>query len=164
MKKQIILLISAIVFFSTVQAQENVTVELGVSSLNINGASSSVNVGTTPTLSVGVKVIDNVSAEFLGAWSTSSDSSVTLSNYGVYARPFVKINENFEIFGRLGINRMTLETTSDYVSTSYLAYGLGANLYFGENQKLYVQGNYMWWGKENGISLSGAGGAVGYRW
>ena len=124
--------------------------EVAYSEIKLTDTSSpaSDNIGSyTPTaarLTLGKVIADNVALEGFMVQGLSSDShlvsTVTVdiklkTSYGLAIRPFVKLNDDLEVFGRLGTVRMKGKATatasngnslSEDASTTHTLYGIGA--------------------------------------
>ena len=87
------------------------------------------------------------------------------STVGVFIKPRVAINNEAEVFARLGYvqSRMkaTAGTTTLTDTDGDFAYGLGANYNFDKN--LYATLGYMVYYKKDDVKTSGFNVGVGYR-
>ena len=137
---------------------------------------SGYNLGTLGVLNFkfGINVHENFAVE--GALGTgmqdasfyygSTRVTTTLNNmYGIYAKPKVKIADNFEVFGRLGythinMNLSALSSTFNAYSGS-LSYGLGAQYSF--TKSVYGELDWMSYYSKNGASGKGPSINVGYK-
>lgn len=113
-------------------------------------------------LSVGTKLMDGIAVEGMVATGLASSSigGVTLkvnNAVAAYVRPYVKLNNDFELFARLGYFQGTLtasgpggvisETGSDF------SYGIGAAMAISENSALTV--DYTSFFNNNGTNVYG---------
>ncbi len=108
---------------------------------------ASDNIGSyTPTaarLTLGKVVADNIAVEGFIVQGISSDSHLVdtttvdiklKTSYGLAIRPFVKLNDDLEVFARLGTARMKGKVTasngnvslSEDAATTHTLYGIGA--------------------------------------
>ncbi len=119
----------------------------------------------TPTIGrlvVGGKVADNLALEVMGAagFGSSTVGVVTLkvnNAFGAYAKPYIKINEKVELFGRLGFTRASLTASGPgaTISTSGgdVSYGIGIGVEVAENISLVA--DYMSYYDKSSISIKG---------
>ncbi len=114
-------------------------------------------------LSAGTKVTDNLAIEGMGGFG-AADSSVgglTLavdSTYGFYVRPFVDVNDKFELYGRLGWARIS-GTVSGIGGTLYgygsgISYGGGGALKVSQTGAVFL--DYTVYYNQNGVYVYGA--------
>ena len=120
--------------------------EVAYSEVKVKDTSATDNVGSfTPTaarMTLGKVVADNVAVEGFVVQGMSSDahlvSNVTVdiklkTSYGLAIRPFVKLNDDLEVFARLGTARMKGKVTasngnvslSEDAATTHTLYGIG---------------------------------------
>lgn len=120
--------------------------EVAYSEVKITDTSAD-NIGSyTPTaarLTLGKVVVDNVALEGFVVQGMSSDSHLVSNvavdvklktSYGLAIRPFVKLNDDLEVFARLGTARMKGKVTasngnaslSSDGSSTHTLYGIGA--------------------------------------
>lgn len=141
--------------------------ELGYNMLNVEddrlpGYSADID---AVTAIVGYRFHPNVSGEvILGtglgtenvAYGDTIVSSKLNSTIGVFARPAMKINEQFELFGRLGLVHTRLDLAGggagDETGIS-TAYGVGVNWHF--NQEMYGQVSYTSLYDRNNATVDG---------
>lgn len=111
---------------------------------------------------VGTKIMDNLAIEGMGAFGIvdSSIGGVTLkvdSAFGAYAKPFFKLSDNVEIFGRLGFTRISGTASggggSIYGYDSGFSYGAGGAFKFDDTYALVV--DYMQYYNKDGVNVYG---------
>ena len=122
-------------------------------------------------LIVGGAVNDNLALEVMGALgmgkSTSGIVSLEINNaFGLYARPFLKLNDTFEVFGRVGYFRGSITASASTISISDsgsdLSYGIGAGVKVAE--KISIVADYMTYYDKNSIKINGwtVGAKIGF--
>lgn len=87
------------------------------------------------------------------------------STFGVFLRPSFDINENVELFGRVGWVRSKVEisdsTSSANGSDTDFAYGIGAN--FNLSNTTYIQAGWMQYLNKDGAKIDGLNVSYGMR-
>ncbi len=149
MKKLFALAVVAAACSTTTFAQNVGAVygEVAYSEVKVTDTSATNNVGDfTPTaarFTLGKVVTNNVALEGFVVQGMSSDSHLVQNvsvdiklntSYGLAVRPFVKLNDDFEVFARLGTVRMKGKVTasngnaslSSDAATTHTLYGIGA--------------------------------------
>ncbi len=149
---------------SAIDTTGKIYLQAGYSSLNINYGKYSYNIGSTYTAYLGGNINKFFGFELLGATTSTTDYSTTLNFDGIFVKPKYALNDYLEIFTRIGLNEVNLNTSyAGRYTGSYLAYGGGINFYISNDKRQYFQLDYMSWAHNNGYSLSGAGLGYGYR-
>lgn len=113
-------------------------------------------------LSVGTKLMDGIAVEGMVATGLASSSiggvTVSVNNaVAAYIRPFVKLNDDLELFARLGYFHGTL-TASSFIGTvtatgNDFSYGIGAAMKVSESTALTV--DYTSFFNNNGTNVYG---------
>ena len=172
MNKCIKLIIFISVFISTgASAETNLInnsgmyLQAGVAGLDLKIANrnTTYSLGTTATAYIGGNFNEYIGLELMGAYAVNAENTRNLSFSGVYVKPRVAIGDSVEAFIRIGENRLTAGSYYGSISISSISYGGGLNWYPTTDKKLYLQADYMVWGKDSTATLSGAGIGVGYR-
>lgn len=87
------------------------------------------------------------------------------TNYGIFVRPSVQLADDFELFGRVGWQRVRLDVSGTGASGSAtdndIAYGFGLN--YRLNNSSYLQASWMNHYSKDGSSIKGLGVSYGYR-
>ena len=138
----------------------------GLASLTYEyGSNYKYDLGTTYALYGGYNFNQNLAIEALYATSRSTANYSTKLNFGgLYLKPKLPITESIELFGRLGMNSMTISTTyNGSVSNSYPSYGGGVSIYIDPQQKYYITLDYMIWAKSGDEKLTGTSVAFGTK-
>ena len=113
-------------------------------------------------VSAGTKVADNLAIEGMGALGIvdSSVGGLTLavdSAYGLYAKPFVDVNDKFELYGRIGVVRISGTVSgsggSIYGYDSAMSYGGGGAFKVSENGAVFL--DYTVYYNKNGVYVYG---------
>ena len=134
----------------------------GMGSFSLNGVG----------VALGKVVLPNLALEALVGKGTSEDTQslagfpVTLkggTSYGVYARPFIAVNDKLELFARLGYvsgeGTATVFGVSTTDTTEDFSYGVGVAFKVKEN--IAIVGNYTLYSDKGGTKADGFG--VGVR-
>lgn len=120
---------------------------------------------------MGMPLNDNVAVEGLLGLGVD-DESLTVNGQpsgarveveyvaGAFIRPNARLNENVEVFGRIGLVYSNLSGASSLSSDSDIAYGLGANIYL--NKTAYVTVSYMTLYENDGVKFSGPSIGLGF--
>ena len=148
--KKIALAMAVTMLSAHALAQENAPYfEVGYTMLDVEASSSGVTLAASPTIlrfTAGTKLSEGLAIEGMYGTSLSGDSitvnginvSSLLSTelkvknvYGVYLKPSAKLNENLEIFGRIGYTKANYNISVAQVgisgSESSVSYGFGAS-------------------------------------
>lgn len=178
MKKMIRFLGAAAILATTVTAQAQVYVEGAIAPLTLKDSDAPVLKAKPTVLTgfVGYEIHPNVAVEgFLGLGANNSsvtvdgagtDVKAKISNsYGVFVKPRVMINNEVELFGRLGYARSKMKLSANGESASEsdgsLAYGVGGNYYL--NKQTYLTVSYMNFYSKDGLKATGLNLGVGYK-
>ncbi|MCX7222676.1 MAG: outer membrane beta-barrel protein [Burkholderiales bacterium] len=111
---------------------------------------------------IGTKIYENIALEAMGAIGVASGKigvvSLDLNNgIGLFVKPYVRVNDLIELFGRAGYFRGEYTATAPGVSLktsgSDLAYGVGASIKVVENISLTV--DYMAYYDKSSITTNG---------
>lgn len=134
-------------------AQAQLYGEVGYSTMNESAEGVDVNLGALSGI-IGYGVHPNVAIEGMLAFGVQDDTvrvggvpiKAELEHaYGVFVKPRVMLNPNFELFGRVGYVEAKAKASSGGISVSDSngdwAYGLGGNYYF--NKDIYMTVHYM---------------------
>ena len=140
-----------------------VFLQVGVSTVNLNYNKYSYQLGTTTPVYLGYDFNKNLGVELMGASASTQDYSTTLSFSGFYIKPKLPLGESFEVFGRLGSNKVTLTTTYGSAYNSSASYGVGLTAYMTPEKKDFLSVDYMHWYGFNGYTLTGVGVAFGHK-
>lgn len=178
MKKMIRFMGAAAILATAAAAQAQVYVEGAIAPLTLKGSESPVLKAKPAVLTgfVGYEIHPNVAVEgFLGLGA--SNASVTLdgaatavkakisNSYGIFVKPKVMINNEVELFGRLGYARSKVKLSADGESASEsdgsFAYGVGGNYYL--NKQTYLTASYMSFYSKDGLKATGLNLGVGYK-
>jgi len=137
----------------------------GVASLNYTYGNYSYNLGTTYAVYAGYNFNKYIAAEVLTATAhATSNYSTTLNFNGVFAKPKYQLNDNLEVFGRIGSNNISVNTTyAGSRSKSFTSYGGGLTAFMSSERKDYISAEYMIWASEAGEKLTGFSVAYGRR-
>ena len=118
-------------------------------------------------VSAGTKIADNLAIEGMGALGIidSSVGGLTLSvdsAYGLYAKPFVDVNDKFELYGRFGVARISGTVSgsggSIYGYDSSMSYGGGGAFKISQNSSIFL--DYTVYYNKNGVFVYGATSGV----
>jgi len=133
----------------------------GLASLKYTYGNYNYNLGTTYAIYGGYNFNKNIAGEILTATSSTPSYSTTLSFKGFFIKPKMQLAENFELFGRFGSNSISVSSTVQSSWTkSYTSYGGGLTAFMSSDKKDYISAEYMSWGQEGAIKLTGI--SVGY--
>jgi opacity protein-like surface antigen len=92
-----------------------------------------------------------------GASQSNPVTSKTDYLYGAFLKPRAKLNDEFELFGRLGYIKGKFTSSNSSASSSDVkgdwAYGVGANYYF--NKTTYVSASWMNFYNKDGVKFDG---------
>jgi hypothetical protein len=92
-----------------------------------------------------------------GASQANPVTSKTDYLYGAFLKPRAKLNDEFEVFGRIGYIKGKLGSSDSSASSSNVrgdwAYGVGANYYL--NKTTYVSASWMNLYRKNGVKFDG---------
>jgi opacity protein-like surface antigen len=121
---------------------------------------------------LGFDVHPNVALELMVAGGGSDDQLDKYidvveikSSYGVFVKPKYALDNNFEVFGRIGYAKtkgtMTEPGFQLSVNESDLAWGLGASYKF--SKQWYGSADYMSYFSKDGVKVDGFALNVGYR-
>ena len=170
--KNLLLTIPAALAAFTAPAYAN---EVGSKYFEVGYAQISYKESQVPTYSIptvkgafGVVVTDGLAVEGFIATGVS-DQTKTYQNvpvklsldsaYGIYARPFVKIGESAEIFGRAGFAKAKFTGSSGNVSITEegddFSYGVGAAFNVSKNIQIGV--DYMMYYSKSDVDVTGFG-------
>ena len=163
MKKMIRFLGGAMVLAAAVAAQAQVYVEGAYAPLKIDDGSASDKPAALMGV-VGYEINPNVAIEgLLGLGVKKGSGGTNLSNsVGVFVKPKMMLNNEVEVFGRLGFARTKLKFSEDSSgSDSSFAYGLGGNYYL--NKQTYLTASYMSLYSKDGFKINGFNLGAGYK-
>ena len=149
--------------------------EVGYSALKFNNASSVPTYNASPRAlgaTIGYDVHKNVAVEAMGVFGVkgssingTSDMYSLNSSYGVFVKPKVILGEDFEIFGRLGYMNSKMSAsgpgTPSSLTSSSLAYGLGANYYL--TKTTYLTASYINLYNKNNMKVDGVTFGLGMK-
>lgn len=92
-----------------------------------------------------------------GASQSNPVTSKTDYLYGAFLKPRAKLNDEFEVFGRLGYIKGKVTSSNSSASSSDVkgdwAYGVGANYYF--NKTTYISASWMNLYRKDGVKSDG---------
>jgi len=136
----------------------------GLASLKLTNGSYSYNLGTTYALYGGYNFNKNIAGEILTATSSTPTYSTTLTFTGFFVKPKMELNDNLELFGRFGSNNISVSSTvvSSW-SKAYTSYGGGLTAFMSPDKKQYISAEYMSWGQQGTVKLTGISIAYGQR-
>jgi len=149
--------------------------ELGYTSLNIKGNTAFGTAEFKPAMLrgiVGYSVHNNLAIEGMLGFGIK-DSGVTLNgggtgidgkvnhSVGIFLKPRVKINEQFEVFGRVGYLHSKISGGGGSADEGDFAYGVGMN--YSINRAWSVNVDYMRYYDKNPVKASGITFGVGYK-
>ena len=157
---------------SNVQAQSSTDADTdkgfylqgGIASLKYTYGTYSYNLGTTYAIYAGYNFNKNIAAEVLTATTSTPNYSTTLDFTGFYIKPKYELNDNLELFARVGKN--TLSVSSSYSgsrSKSFSSYGGGLTAYISAEKKDYISAEYMVWATQSTEKLTGVSIAYGRK-
>jgi hypothetical protein len=136
----------------------------GVASLKYTYGTYSYNLGTTYAVYAGYNFNKNIAAEVLTATTSTPTYSTTLNFTGFYVKPKYQLNENLEMFARVGSNTLNVTTTyGGSRSQSFSSYGGGLTAYMSADKKDYISAEYMVWATQGTEKLTGISIAYGRR-
>ena len=76
----------------------------------------------------------------------------------------MQLNDNLELFGRFGSNTISVNSTvQSSWSKAYTSYGGGLTAFMSPDKKQYISAEYMSWGQEGTVKLTGISIAYGQR-
>ena len=123
-------------------------------------------------IKLGYQLNDNLAVEGMLANSISDTTfyvgstqvNARVSNaYGIYVKPSIPLQSNFNIFARIGFTHATISANtywgSGWASGTGLSYGAGAKYY--PTDQAYIQLDYMSYYDKDGIQLTGPGMSLG---
>ncbi len=137
---------AAAIAFAAAGAQAQLYGEVGYSAINVDMPGHGVDLGAISGI-VGYGVHENLAFEGFLALGVNDDkigsTKVELEHaYGIFAKPRVMLNPNFELYGRLGYVESKAKGSNSLGSLSDSdgdwAYGIGGNYYFNPNTYLGV--------------------------
>jgi hypothetical protein len=137
----------------------------GVASLKYTYGTYSYNLGTTYAVYGGYNFNKYIAAEILSATAHStSNYSTTLNFNGYFLKPKYPLNDNLELFGRIGSNTISVNTSyAGSRSISSASYGGGLTAYLSADKTNYISAEYMTWYSRSGETLSGISVAYGRK-
>lgn len=157
---------------SNVQAQSSTDAETdkgfylqgGLASLKYTYGTYSYNLGTTYALYAGYNFNKYIATEVLTATTSTPNYSTTLDFTGFYVKPKYQLNDNLELFARVGKNSLTVSSTyAGSRSKSFNSYGGGLTFYSSAEKKDYISAEYMVWATQATEKLTGVSIAYGRR-
>ncbi len=155
--------------------------ELGYSTLKIDSGG----VGFRPDavrLIVGYSVHPNLAVEGLAAFNANDDNGTVVvggipvgvtaelrRSYGLFVKPKIMLGDRLEVFGRLGWLESKIRVSGAAAGAAFsatdsgndVAYGAGANWYFGRNT--YAGVDYLNWYDKGGTKIDGWTFSIGAR-
>ncbi len=146
--------------------------EVGYSAIKFSSEGAS----TTPKLVrlvVGRNINPNLDVEGTAAFTASKgeyndgqdNRKLSANHYGIYAKPKFEMAQDTEVFGRIGISRISVKDKTsareDSDSFTKLAYGIGIQTQL--TKDVYGQVDYMNLGKKEGVSVKGFTFSIGTR-
>jgi opacity protein-like surface antigen len=162
--KKIIRIVSVSALLATAAvAQAQVYVEGAYAPLKISDGSDSIKPAALTGV-VGYAINPNVAVEgLLGLGVKKGSDETKLSNtVGIFVKPKMMLNNEVEVFGRLGFARTKLKYSDDSSeSDSSFAYGLGGNYYL--NKQTYLTASYMSLYSKDGSKVNGFNLGAGYK-
>ena len=136
----------------------------GLASLKYTYGSYSYNLGTTYAIYGGYNFNKNIAGEILTATTSTPTYSTTLNFTGFFVKPKMQLNDNLELFGRFGSNTISVSSTvQSSWSKAYTSYGGGLTAFMSPDKKQYISAEYMSWGQEGTVKLTGISIAYGQR-
>ena len=152
-------------------AQAQVYVEGNYLPTKITDAGS--NISYKPSLMTGIVgygVHPNLALEGVLGFGVRNDTvddfTVKIkSTYGVYIKPRYQVNEQVEVFARIGYLKNKFSgsdgTTTESTTEGSTAWGVGAS--FAIDKNLYLTGGYNHLYKKDGVKSTGLNFGVGYK-
>lgn len=147
------------------KSDSGIFVQVGVATLNYHYDNTyTYDLGTTYALYGGFNINQYLAIEALYGTASTSTYSTTLNFGGLYIKPKLPLTENFELFGRIGSNRMTISNNyNSSTSNTYKSYGGGITAYIDSEKKYYLSAEYMVWAESGLEKLTGTSIAFGAR-
>ena len=136
----------------------------GLASLKYTYGSYSYNLGTTYAIYGGYNFNKNIAGEILTATTSTANYSTTLNFTGFFVKPKMQLNDSLELFGRFGSNTISVSSTvQSSWSKAYTSYGGGLTAFMSPDKKQYISAEYMSWGQEGTVKLTGISISYGQR-
>ena len=177
--KKLLLALSMTVAVSgaVAQSKDGVYGEVSFASLSVKDKSDAEMGTFKPSaikLTLGKEVHSNLAVEAVvgngisGDDKIYSDTTITLKAkefYGVYARPFVKLNEQVELFARAGYLHAKLEASASgtSISDSGSDFSYGAGAAFSLTKTTAITADYMKYYSKNEMEISGFSLGLRYK-
>lgn len=165
--KKLFFVFAVIAFSAQAQDKNYISVGYGQAAYEAYGGRW---VPTILRLTAGTNLMDNLAIEGMLATgirkSNVSGIGVEVQNMvGLYAKPFIKMNENFEAYGRVGMLRTTLDASASGVSTSETesSFSYGAGIQFNPDSRGGIFLDYMNYYSKDGQKIFGFNSGVNIK-
>lgn len=176
--KKIILVSATLLACAAAQAQTYV--ELAYTATTVEIDRRGFNIETKPSALrgiVGYEFNPNLAVEGMVAFGvgtssiTANGQSVADANFkinsalGLYLKPKIKLNNEIEIFGRLGFasTKSTVSDTADTSTGSWSSFSYGAGVSYAITPKISLNADYMQYLNEDKETVNGFNFGVGYK-
>ena len=165
--KKLLFILSIVTFSAQAQDKSYFSVGYGQAAYEAFGGRW---VPTILRFTVGTNVMDNLAIEGMVATGVR-ESKVSGINIevqkmvGLYAKPFIKMNENFEAYGRVGMLRTTVDASASGISTSETdsSFSYGAGIQYNPDSRGGIFFDYMNYYSKDGEKIFGFNSGVNIK-
>jgi outer membrane autotransporter protein len=176
--KKIVLVTATLLACAAAQAQTYV--ELAYTATKLEKNTSDLNIESKPSAVrgiVGYEFNPNLAFEGMASFGTGSSSitadgqSVADANFkidnslGLYLKPKVKLNDNIEVFGRVGyaVSSYTIFESASSKSGTTGSFSYGAGLSYAITPTISLNADYMQYLSKDKVTANGFSFGVGYK-